>query len=349
MTQRKCTLAILFTLLLIISIISNLNLLVLAQSNYNGNPEPVKIVLTLWPPNFLAYLAQEKGLFEKNGVNVQLLFDKDYFNAVERFNNDEADGITIVFSDAIIQDSNGIDTKVVYHIDSSQSGDAVVSKLKNLTDLKGKKIGVEGINTFSHLFTLTALEKAGLDEGDVEFVNVAGINTSAALDQGEIDAGHTYSPFLEDTTAKGYNILITAKENPGIIVSVLAFHTNIVEERPQVIKNILQSFIEALDYYKENKEDALQMMSSTSGLSKDEIIQGFDSTRLLTLQDNLISMTNTTGNMSSLFTSGEYASNFFTQRGVMSDYANISAIVDPKFINTISSEKKSPILGNGLK
>ena len=74
-------------------------------------------MLTLWPPNFLAYIAQEKGIFEKNGVNVQLLFDKDYFNAVEQYDNDEADGITPVFSDAMIQDSNGVDTKVVYNID----------------------------------------------------------------------------------------------------------------------------------------------------------------------------------------------------------------------------------------
>jgi NitT/TauT family transport system substrate-binding protein len=196
-------------------------------------------MLTLWPPNFLAYIAQEKGIFEKNGVNVQLLFDKDYFNAVEQYDNDEADGITPVFSDAMIQDSNGVDTKVVYNIDSSQSGDAIVSKLKNLTDLRGKKIGVEGINTFSHLFVLKALEKAGLGEGDVQFVNVAGPNTSAALDSGEIDAGHTYSPFLEEATTKGYHTLITAKENPGIIVSILAFHAGVVDQRPLDIRNIL--------------------------------------------------------------------------------------------------------------
>lgn len=69
----------------------------------------------------------------------------------------------------------------------------------------------------------------------------------------------------------------------------------------------------------------------------------------MTLQDNVISMTNITGNMNSLYTSGEYGSNFFTQRGVMSDYANIGEIVDPQFIKAIASEKKSSILGNGLK
>jgi hypothetical protein len=90
-------------------------------------------------------------------------------------------------------------------------------------------------------------------------------------------------------------------------------------------------------------------MSSASGLTKEEIIHGFDSTKLMTLKDNLISMTNITGNMSSLYTLGEYASNFFTQKGVMSDYANIDAIIDPQFVKAIAGEKNPPTLGNGLK
>jgi NitT/TauT family transport system substrate-binding protein len=73
----------------------------------------------LWPPNFLAYIAEEKGLFEKNGVNVELLFDPDYYQVPDRYAFDEADGIAIVFSDAVLQNSRGIDTKVVYTLDSS--------------------------------------------------------------------------------------------------------------------------------------------------------------------------------------------------------------------------------------
>ena len=151
-------------------------------------------MLTLWPPNFLAYIAQEKGIFEKNGVNVQLLFDKDYFSAVEHYDNDDADGITVVFSDAIIQDSNGISTKVVYHIDSSQSGDAVISKLKNLTDLKGKKIGVEGINSFSHLFVLKALEKVGLGEGGADQMRLIDFHRNGKCKSGTPSIEVIFSP-----------------------------------------------------------------------------------------------------------------------------------------------------------
>ena len=90
-------------------------------------------------------------------------------------------------------------------------------------------------------------------------------------------------------------------------------------------------------------------MSSASGLSKDEIIHGFDSTKLMTLRDNLMSMTNSTGNMSSMYTLGEDASNFFTPNGVMSDYANIDAIINPQFVKAIAGQKRISIIGNGPK
>ena len=294
--------------------------------------EPIRIMLTLWPPNFLFYVAEEKGIFERNSVNVELLFDPDYFTASEKYALGDADGITIVFSDAVIQDSNGVDTKVVYNIDLSQVGDAIISKANNLTELRGKNIGVEGINSFSHLFALKALEKVGLSEGDVQFVDIPGSNTSNAIEKGEIDAGHTYSPFIEEATGKGQNVLIYANENPGIIVSVLAFHSDIVEERPADIENTLKSFNEALDFYKSNTAEAIQIMSTKSGLSKEEVTRGFNGTKLMSLQDNvLVSMKNDPKNTSSLFFSGEYISNFYIDRGVMSEYPILDEIIVSKF------------------
>ena len=52
------------------------------------------------PPSFLVYIAQEKGVYEKNSANVELLFDPDYFRATEKYALGDADGITIEFSEA---------------------------------------------------------------------------------------------------------------------------------------------------------------------------------------------------------------------------------------------------------
>lgn len=311
-----------------------------AQSDISN--QPIRIMLTLWPPNFLAYVAEEKGIFETNGVDVELLFEPQYYVASEEYANGDADGITIVFSDAILQDADGIDTRVVYNIDSSQRGDAIIGKPNNLTELRGKKVGVEGINSFSHLFVLKALEKVGLTEGDVQFVDIPGPNTSQAIDNGEIDAGHTYSPFIEDATAIGYNTLIDGTGNPGIIVSVLAFHSDIVEERPTDIENILKSFNEAMDFYETNPAEAIQIMSQKSGLSKEDIVRGFNGTKLMSLQDNaLIAMNTDPKNNNSLLTTGEYAATFYTDRGVMSEFPVLGEIVEPRFVKELYKKSTS--------
>ena len=39
---------------------------------------PVKLVTVVWAPHFFAFLAQEKDLFEKNHVNVQIKLVPDY-------------------------------------------------------------------------------------------------------------------------------------------------------------------------------------------------------------------------------------------------------------------------------
>ena len=124
-----------------------------------------------------------------------------------------------VYSDLIYQDSQGIDSRVVYAVDLSNTGDVIIGNLNNsinnptLADVKGKKISVEGINSFSHLFVLKALEKVGLGEGDVEIATVPVQNVKRELEKGTIVAGHIYQPYTTEALKKGYKILFAAWNN----------------------------------------------------------------------------------------------------------------------------------------
>jgi hypothetical protein len=104
--------------------------------------------------------------------------------------------------------------------------------------------------------------------------------------------------------------------------------------------------IDVSDLYNQNKDKALQVKSSRPCLSNEEIGPGFNSTRMRILNDNFLAVTNTSGDMNSLFTSSEYASNFLTRSGEMRDYGNSGAIIDPRFVIDIVGESNSPINGN---
>ena len=314
------------------------NLIWGVTSTANGATEPIKLGITVWAPDFFAYLAQEKGFFEQNKVNVELTLIQDYQQALNNYSNGDFDGIIPVYSDLIYQNSLGVDSRAVYAIDLSNTGDVIIGNVNNssnnttLADVKGKKISIAGINSFSHLFVLKALEKVGLREGDVEFVNIPAQNVTLELEKGTIVAGHTHLPY----TTKGYKILFTAGEIPGVITDVLAFRSLIIEQRPQEIQAIIKSIIEAQSYYQNNKEESLKIMSSKSGVGVQEIKNGLDSVTLPSLKENFVNVMNNKSNEpTSLYSSGKYISEFFVNKGQISEYPDLNQIVDPSFAKAL--------------
>ena len=305
--------------------------------------EPIKLGLNVWVTDFLPFIAQEKGFFEKNNVNVQLTLVPDYLQMIDGYYAGQFDGIMGVYADVIFQHSQGTDSKVVFAVDYSDTADVIVGKPNGnnttvnstnytLAQVQGKKIGVQGINSFSHLFILKALEKAGLNEGDVEFVDVPAQNVTQALEKGEIVAGHTYEPYTLEALKKGYKILFTAGSIPGIINTVLAFRSDVVEHRPGDIQAIVKSLVEAEDYYKSNKADALKIMSLKSGIGESDIVSGFDGIKVLSLSDNINTAMNSKSNdTASLYVTGNEISTFFVNRGQISDVPDIAKIIDPGF------------------
>ncbi len=306
-----------------------------------SNDEPINLVITLWIPNFLVYVAQEKGYFEKNNVDVNVTLNREYLDMVRGYEEGEYDGTFLVYPDAILKDSEGIDTKVVFNTDISYDSDAIIGSVDNLTDVKGEKIGVEGINSFSHLFMLKSLEKAGLGEEDVEFVNIRGPNISDALKKSEISAGHTYDPYMSDTLKDGFKILSTGANAPGIMTTVLVFHSDIVDQRPIDIQNIIKSLIEAKEDYDKNQEQDIEIMSVNTGINKTEIINGMDAAKLLDVDYNTqFSMNKELNTTTSLYNSGNSIAKFFDERGVISEYPVLEDIIEPKFVNELLNKKK---------
>ncbi len=337
-TSKKMHIILIFSIILII--FSSSFTLVSAQT-VNVNEKPIRLALVEWAVNLLAYIAEEKGYFEKNNVAVNLTLIRNYGDAISGYSNRDNDGMMLVYPDSLILNSEGINTKVVYPIDTSTNADVIIGNGNNLSEAKGKKIGVEGINTFSHLFVLESLKKVGFDEGDVEFINIPASNISDALKEGKIFAGHTYIPFISDSVKEGFKILSTAVDTPGVITNVLSFHSDIVEQRPQDIQNIIKSLIEAKEDYDKNKEQAIEIMSSKSGLSKELIIEGMNGAKVLDLNFNAqVLMNNESKEIASLYNIGNNLSKFYAERGVINEYPNIENIIEPKFVNELLIEKK---------
>jgi NitT/TauT family transport system substrate-binding protein len=296
------------------------------------NSNPIKISVNAWPGYSHVFIAQEKGFFETNGVNVELMLRADYSESQELYLNGEADGVFEVLTDTIIHNSNGIETKVVYVSDYSTTGDVIVGSVDHLSDLKGKTIGIEGINGFSHIFVLKALEeKANLQESDVFFKVVSAQDVLTFLDDGTISAGHTWEPTKSQSLRNGYTLLASAEDVSGIITDVLAFDAQIIEERPEDIAAIVKSIIQARDFLEQNRDEGITIMAEHEGISYDEMSDGLDGVYLLNLEDNRFSMKNSQDNKS-LHHTGSFISKFYLDRGQMDVMPDLDDIIDDQFL-----------------
>ncbi|MBI2470583.1 MAG: ABC transporter substrate-binding protein [Planctomycetes bacterium] len=301
--------------------------------------KPVKIGISVWQGYAHAFIAQEKGFFGKNGVSVELLLKKDVDESIELYKSGEVDGVFNVFADMILVNSGGIPTKVVYVPSYSESGDVIIGKpeFNSLADLKGKTISFQGVNTFSNLFVLKALEKAEIKEPDVQFQDVPGTDVLNAMEAGRIDAGHTWEPVTSQALNKGYKILCKASDTPGIITDVLAFNAKIIEERPDDIQRIVKSLLEARDFINSNRDEAIDIMAKAEGLDRAEIERGIKSdVHMLDLNENIEAMKKSE-ETTSLYASLKVITDFYVKRGLLSDTQGTEGIIEPKFIENLKS------------
>ena len=310
-------------------------------SEKNISSYPIKIALSIWSGYALAYIAQEKGIFKKNNVEVELILKQKVNDVLEMLKNNEVDGVFDVFTDALVMRSQGYPVIVVYVTDYSNSGDVIIGRpnLTSLADLSGKKVSFTGFNTFSHVFVLKALENAGLKESQLVFEVVPEMDVLNALEHGEIDAGHTWEPIKSQALKKGYKILAKAGDTPGIITDVLFFHEEAIKRHPDVIKAIVESLLEAEEFLQAHPDESIQIMAQAENMTEEEMRQGLKGIRRLNLGENFIAMQPSDA-VFSLYGSGKLIIDFLINRGQLSYIPDLHEMIDPQFIQVLIQQKE---------
>ena len=112
------------------------------------------------------YLVEEKGFFEKHGVNVKLEFFPVYSDSLQALATGKVDANSQTLSDTLAPLSKGIKLKAVLVNDNSDGGDAIVSKpdIGTVKDLKGKTVATE-LGTVDHLLLYRVSRKRNEREG----------------------------------------------------------------------------------------------------------------------------------------------------------------------------------------
>lgn len=233
---------------------------------YSGPVESISVGFQPGQTATEAYVAQDKGFFTKNGLNVTI---KHYDSGIEAANG-------MLLSEL---DLAGVaETALVYKAFEHQaiSSIACVNKIdglfflvgrrnrgiENVSDLSGKQVGVP-LQTIGEFYLSRFLELHGMSTHQITIVNTSLSQSVEALTNGTVDAIVTMQPYVEalknQLGAGGVSWIIQSGQ---VLFGMFVGKNSWITEHPDVVKRFLRAIEQANGYIIEHPNEAKTILKN---------------------------------------------------------------------------------------
>lgn len=211
---------------------------------------PVRIIYSaLTASNGPVWLAGDHGLYEKNGLDVQIIHGRGA-SPIQALAGGTVELGHFAGASVISANLGGSDLVFV----GAQSNYVVLSiwtrkdsPIKTLADLAGKNIGVSAPGSATHTTTRAALKKAGVADKDMKFVHHGALpEIFVSLDRGLVDAGVASAP----RPAFRELVDLATQRIPFLQGAIIVRRTYLQRERATILA-FMKAFVEAMKIARE--------------------------------------------------------------------------------------------------
>jgi NitT/TauT family transport system substrate-binding protein len=246
----------------------------------------LRIGVPVWVGWMPWWVAKEKGLFKKNGVNVKLRNFAVQGDAVQALAGGSLDLASVATNDILSVNATGPKASVVLLHDESAGADMMITRgIDTPAGLKGQRIAVE-VGGVSHFFLSKLLAKNGLTEKDVTVVNMTAPDAGAAFAVKAINVAVTWEPYGSQGVKSGGKVLLSSKDTPGAIVDVLGARNDVLKTRPDEVRRVIATWFDALQYVEQHRDESFKIMAKASGVTVAEFAEMWQGVRIFTLANN---------------------------------------------------------------
>lgn len=246
---------------------------------------PLKISSQVWPGFEFMFLARNLGWLDSN--EVRLIETTDATDSIQLLSDGLIDGAALTLDEVLRARANGIPLSVVMLFDFSAGADVLLVKptIRSLTDLRGKRIGVEE-TALGGLLLAKIMESAGLSVGQIQLVHASVDQHQAYWQKDVVDALITYSPVADKLEQAGAVRLFDSRAIPSSIVDVLAVMPNAKQNHQESLRLLVAANFRALTYLTSDPQDANARMASRLGVEAHQVASLYSGLRMVSLEDN---------------------------------------------------------------
>ena len=307
------------------------------DSSSSVGEDPIQIGYSAWPGWFPWKVAEEKGLFEANGVDVEMVWFDGYLDSITALAVGQLDGNTQTLNDTIFSVSGGSDQVIVLTNDYSTGNDAIIvdASIGSIEELAGKTIAAEE-GVVDHFLLLLGLETVGLTQADIEFKPLETGAAAAAFAAGQLDGVGAFAPFTTQALERpDSKVLFDSSDFPGAISDHLALSREIVESRPDDVQAIVQTWYDTLEFIEENPDEAIAIMAERAGTSVEDYESYSEGTTILSLEEGLAAF-EPGDDISSLVFTAQEISDFLVESGLIDEAPDLSNLFDASFVEAVA-------------
>ena len=284
-----------------------------------------RIATNLWPGYEMLYAARALGYYNNKKIR---LIEAYSSSAVQRgLRNETLEAGALTLDEALNLLQDGIDIRILLVIDESVGGDVILAKpsIKNLQDLRGKKIGINN-SAVSTLLLDEALFKAGIKTNEIIQIPLTEDEQFQSYIDGNIDALATFEPVRSQLLEKNATILFSSAQISGKILDVLVVRNEAINTYNEEIKSLLDGYFKSLNYFKRNPIKIAEIMKKRLGNNP---LKQTDQLHFLTLNENYIYLNK---NNPKLKKSAENLKQFMLKRKLLHHNFKLNTIVAPEFL-----------------
>jgi NitT/TauT family transport system substrate-binding protein len=210
------------------------------------------------------WISYERGLFQKYGLDAQIVFIESGSTAVKSLISKDAAFAQMAGAGVLQSNLRGADVVLIAGFLNTMDYQLMVDKSITRPDqLKGKTMAVSRFGSSSDFATRYALDKYGLvPERDVTILEIGSQPARfAALESGKIQAAMIAVPLTLRAKALGFHALADLQmlgleyQHTGLATS-----RELVKSRPDLIRNVMKAYIEGIHYYKTHRNESLAIL-----------------------------------------------------------------------------------------
>ncbi len=253
--------------------------------------DELRLAQNLSPISGVVLVAEEKGFFAKQELTVAINNFTSGRAALQAVLGGGADIATVAEAPvtaalfnaqpvALLARINISDVKTLARVDAGIRGPA---------DLKGKRIGFAA-GTGSEVYTAALLKKAGLTAKDVTLVALQPQDMVAALSNHSIDAYDVWEPHVANgkKTLGAQVVELDSRGVYGETFNIVALKPWLAAN-PKAAQRFLAALVEADDWIKANRDDAITLIAKAVNLPRQDLAAGFGDYRYdVTLDDAVL-------------------------------------------------------------